>query len=48
MLDGVGVGEGVGVEVGEGVGVEVGFLVTTPLLQISFFPDLIHVNFLPM
>lgn len=25
-----------------------GFLITTPLFQINFFPDLIHVYFLPL
>ena len=50
---GVGVGVGVGVGDGEGEGVGVGdttgngFLITTPLFQTSFFPDLTHVNFLP-
>ena len=37
---GVGVGEGVGVGVGEGVGT--GFETFTPLLHMSFLPDLIH------
>jgi hypothetical protein len=33
----------------EGVGAATGFgfLITTPLFQTSFFPDLTHVNFLP-
>ncbi len=54
---GVGVTEGVGVGVcsgdgdGEGVGVGVttgvGFLITTPLFQTSFVPDLMQVNFFP-
>ena len=43
----IGVAEGVGVGVAAGVGVGVGFGATGPkatgLLQISFFPDLIHV-----
>jgi hypothetical protein len=53
---GVGVGFGVGVGVGSGVGVAVGVatgvgftagLTVTPLPQTNFFPDLIHVYFLP-
>ena len=50
----VGVGVGVGSEVGdrEGVGVGVatgaGFLITTPLFQTSFLPDLTQVNFFPL
>ena len=57
--NGVGVGIGVGIEVGVGTGVGStglktglgdGFgaaLITTPLFQISFVPDLTQVNFLP-
>ena len=50
---GVGVGVGVGVGDGEGEGVGVGdttgngFLITTPLFQTSFVPDLMQVNFFP-
>ena len=41
---GVGEGTGFGVCEGEGVGVGVAFTVTfTPLLQTSFFPDLMQV-----
>jgi hypothetical protein len=39
-------GFSVGVGVGVGVGV-VRFLTTTPLFQISFFPNFTQVNFLP-
>ena len=52
-VDTVGLGEGEGlgdgVEVGEGVEVIMGtgFGITTPLFQISFFPDLIQVNLKP-
>ena len=43
---GVGVGKGVGVGVGKGVEVivGVGFVITTPLFQTSFLPDLMQVN----
>ncbi len=45
-VEGVGVGTIVGL--GEGVTVEVGVETTlTPLLQTSFFPDLIHVYLMP-
>ena len=42
--EGVGVAVGVGVEVGVGVGRET----FTPLLQTSFFPDLMQVYFKPL
>jgi hypothetical protein len=47
---GVGVGVGIGVGVGSGVGVITGegFLITTPLFQTSFVPDLTQVNFFPL
>lgn len=57
--DGVGVGEGVGLGLGVGVGegnsdllelgagVGAGDLIATPLFQISFIPDLIHVYLMP-
>ena len=50
----VGVGLGVGSGVGDGEGVDVGvatgagFLITTPLFQTSFLPDLTQVNFFPL
>ena len=44
---GVGVGVGSGVGVGIGVTTGVGFLITTPLFQTRFFPDLTQVNFFP-
>ncbi len=48
---GVGVGVGSGVGDGEGVGVGVaigvGFLISVPLFQTSFDPDLTQVNFFP-
>jgi hypothetical protein len=52
VVVGVGVGVGSGVGVGEGAGVGVatgdGFLITTPLFQTSFDPDLTQVNFFPL
>lgn len=39
-------GEGVGAGVLDEVGAEADCFVTTPLLQTSFLPDLMHVNFL--
>jgi len=49
---GVGIGVGSGVGDGEGVGVGVttgvGFLITTPLFQTSFVPDLMQVNLMPL
>jgi hypothetical protein len=45
--DGDGVGEADGDGVGEADGEAVGFGSVTPLFQINFLPDLIHVNLLP-
>lgn len=53
LVVGVGSGEEVSLADGLGVGLRDGVLaeadcfVTTPLLQTSFLPDLMHVNFLP-
>lgn len=45
VTEGLGVGEGVGE--GETCVAGRAFLMTTPLSHVSFFPLLIHVNFLP-
>jgi hypothetical protein len=47
--EGVGVGDGVEVDVGVGIEVEVGIGLGsgTPLFQMSFLPDLMHVYFIP-
>lgn len=53
--EGVGLGLGLGVGVGEGksdllelgAGLGTGDLIATPLFQISFIPDLIHVYLMP-
>ena len=41
------IGSPVAVGVGVGVGTGDGFLITKPLFQTSFVPDLMQVNFLP-